>query len=252
MSDHDLTERPHASAGTDTDGTPTGSARVATESGRRRTASGNGSPASPRRRQILKSLSVVPLAAALSGCQFGADTGAATRSDLAPGESTRFADALRFERSYGVEMAVRAADGPTTTTIGRFHGRDHYLRHDRDGNVIESALVDGDGYVVDGECVTHPDLTDGIEGPRDGVAERRRDGVSDPELTVTGTTSIDDREAYVLALPAGSVEGHASDLTYYVDAETRYLRRLETAATVVEYHSWGDVDPIDLAELGCE
>jgi hypothetical protein len=40
-------------------------------------------------------------------------------------------------------------------------------------------------------------------------------------------------------------------MTYYVDAETRYPRRLETGATVVDYRSWGDVEPITVSDLDC-
>lgn len=235
------------------------------------------------RRRFLQALSASAVSASVAGCgqlELGAGDRAPLR-DLEPGDRTDYPGAFRFGDTYRMRV-TRPGDG-TPLTTARFDGEDRYLRLPRGDAepAVESYIVDGDGYVVvDGECTSYPDVDSGTDALA-SVAEQPGSDTGTPELEVTGTASLDGREMLVLTVPAaeiatptppGTADGAGADgtstgtsdgsqsrtsaaahgeLTYYVDAETRYPRRLETAATVVDYRSWGDVEPITVPNLDC-
>ena len=115
---------------------------------------------------------------------------------------------------------------------------------------MKSYLVDGTGYVVaDGECTEYPDLDEGLRSV--GSVAPETGDLADPQLTVTGTDTIDGRPMLVLELPASERSDADSAVTYYVDRETRHLRRLETASSTVEYRSWGEIDAIEPPDVDC-
>jgi len=211
----------------------------------------SGVPASPRRRRFLGTLAAPPTIAALAGCSFGGD-GATDPivEDLEPGDTAGYPGAVRFGNRY-VMAVTRATDGESTLS-GRFYHRDRFLRFENDGNVVESYLVDGDGYVVTGDqCVEYPDLGAGFESVAAVDADLDPDAPAEPELAVTGRTTIDGRTVLVLELPAGELAADEAGVTYYVDDETRYLRRIEAETVVVDYHSWNEIDPIQVPDLDC-
>jgi hypothetical protein len=228
----------------------------------------------PDRRRFLQALSASAVSTSLAGCG-QLDLGAGSRAplrDLDPGDRTDYPGAFRFGDAY--RMQVTRPDAGTPLTTARFDGEDRYLRLPRGDAepAVESYIVDGDGYVVvDGECTSYPDVDAGTAALA-SVAEQPGDAADTPELEVTDTTTLDGREMLVLTVPAaefatptptqtpaGARDGSQprtnaaahGDLTYYVDAETRYPRWLETAATVVDYRSWGDVEPITVPDLDC-
>lgn len=195
--------------------------------------------------------------AALAGCSFGVDDSDPIVEDLQPGDTTGYPGAIRFSDRY--EMAVtRRADG-TTTMSGLFYHTDRVLRlaNGGDGTEVTYYLVDGDGYVVTGDaCTAYPDLAAGLESVTSVDAPESPGSGSDseraPELTVTDRTTTDGRAVLVLELPADELSDVEQSVTYYVDEETRYLRRIETETAIVEYHSWNDVEPIDPPDMACQ
>jgi len=66
-----------------------------------------------------------------------------------------------------------------------------------------------------------------------------------------GTDTVDGRSMLVLELPASEQWDADSAVTYYVDRETRHLRRLATASSTVEYRSWGEIDAIEPPDVDC-
>ncbi|WP_254838201.1 hypothetical protein [Natronomonas marina] len=197
---------------------------------------------SPRRRQLLKSVAAPAAATALAGCSVLESGEDPLVEDLEPGDSVGYAGAFRFGDTYAVTVR-NAADG-TTTLAGRFRGEDRYLDFEGDESV-ETYLVDGDGYVVvDGACTVYPDLDAGLRSV--GSVESPETGDAEPELTVTGTDEIDGTET--LVLERDDADGGP---TYYVDRETRRLRRVETDASVVDYREWGAVDRIEPPDADC-
>lgn len=210
-----------------------------------------GAPVSPRRRRFLGALAAPPTMAALAGCSFGGggDTDSLV-ADLEPGDTAGYPGAVRFGNRYAMTV-TRGTDGEPTLS-GRFHDRDRVLRFENDGNVVESYLVDGDGYVVtEGRCVEYPDLGAGLESVVEVDADHAPAAAKDPELTVTGRTTIDGREMLVLERSSGELAANEPSVTYYVDDETRYLRRIETETAVIGYDSWNEVDPIRIPDLDC-
>lgn len=204
----------------------------------------SGATPSTRRRQLLKSAAAPAAAAALSGCSALESADDPLVDDLEPGDSVGYGGAFRFGETYAMTV-TSAADG-TTTLVGRFRGEDRYIRLEEVGRSVETYLVDGDGYVVvGGECTAYPELDAGLRsvGSVDPPDEA---GDAAPELTVTGRETIDGRTMLVLESEDG---GPTS--TYYVDEETRYLRRIETDASVVDYRSWDSVDPIEPPDADC-
>ena len=207
------------------------------------------------RRQFLKEIAIPPAAAALAGCsQVGIGDDAADRivEDLEPGDSTEFPGAIRFDDRYAMDV-TRGDDG-METLFGRFHQKDHVIEATDagGGNAVVSYVVDGDGYVVtDGECIEYPDVAAGFESIASIDDGNASDAAGTPELTVTETATIDGSAMLVFEPASGGPAESEPEVTYYVDEETRYLRRIETGTTTVEYHSWNDVEPIEAPAQNC-
>jgi hypothetical protein len=243
----------------------------------------------PRRRTFLKTLSLPPLAGALAGCQlfeteedpFGTDIGPApttngppetteppggtdditaeTLAGLEPGGTIRFSDAIEFRASYGIDVRSGGEGETRTRLTGRTEGSDHFHRIERGNTVARTRVFDGIRYDVTAEdCVSY-EL--GGETPEDPET----DG-SDPALILVDTTTIDDREAMILELPADEREvpnlnvPEGTDIQgpedpgairYAVRPETGRPRRIETASTVVDYGSWDAVDSIEPPDREC-
>jgi hypothetical protein len=208
-----------------------------------------------RRRQFLKGLTIPPTAAALAGCSrvdVGGDASDPIVENLEPGDVTGFPGAIRFGDRYAIDI-THGGDG-TKTLSGRFHNEDRVLEFadGGDGTTMTSYIVDGDGYVVTaGECIEYPSLTTGFESIAkigDGDAS---DAAEAPQLSITGQTTIDGRTMLMFEPEQGEPVEDDLELTYYADEGTRYLRRIETGATTVEYHSWNAVEPIEMPDMNC-
>lgn len=208
--------------------------------------------ASPRRRQFLKGLAITPAVAGAAGCSLvseGAEDPIV--EDLERGESTGYSGAFRFGQRYAMTV-TRGAEG-TRRLRGRFHHADRFLEfEDGAGNAVRSYLVDGGGYVVRaGDCIEYPDLAAGLESVAGVSGQDRADRGTDPRLTLSGRTTIDGQAVLVFELPPGELADGDPSVTYYADEETRYLRRLETETTTVDYHSWNAIDPIQPPDMDC-
>ena len=237
----------------------TGDRKGARETGRPQgTAAATSAPQSENRRQFLKAVSLPPLAAALAGCPLGGSgdgdgttTGSFTPPDLSEGATAGFDETIRFGDAYAMELERTGENGTEIALSGRFHGADHHLQVDLADGRTETYVVDGDSYfVADGTCTRYPGVASvpGDAGTAGDVAEDPSDY---PELTYRGTVTRSGEGFHELVLPASTLEGYEEALTYHVDASTYYLRRLETAAVTVDYHSWGEVDPIEPPDVDC-
>ncbi len=191
------------------------------------------------RRWMLRALPTAALTG-VAGCGGIGGEGGDTRSDLVPGETAEFSAVIAFEDRY--EMTTTVEDGATVT--GRFDGENRTVRYETGDRVVTFSVVDGDGYLVsDGDCVRYPDVTATLEENRAAVTDRAADAAA-PTLTVDRTTTLDEAEVWVLELDEG-FEGVDGAVTYYVDVATNHMRRVDLGATVVDYRSWGAVDPVE-------
>lgn len=207
------------------------------------------------RRRFLGALSTPPIAAALAGCPIpdegttgDGETPTPARVDLREvetGDAAPFGGVVRFADAYAMEAVTRDSDGAEIHTSGRFEGDSHALQVETPDASFASYVVDGDAYQVrDGDCVRYPGVAAGLRGDSGATGDAEA-AARHPELTRTGTTTVDGAEVAILELPAGELEAFDEPLTYHVDVETGYLRRLEGGFGAVEYASWGDVEAIE-------
>lgn len=164
-----------------------------------------GRSVSTRRRSVLKTLSLPPLAMALAGCPDdndpfapGAPGTGGPPEDLSPGATLAFEEAVRGGRSYELSVSVGAGEGETTLT-GRVDGNNQYVRTEQGEGATETYLVDGQGYLVTGDqCVQY----------EAGVGGQRPPGGTDSEtsasmdLRLVERATVDGRETYRFE-PAG-------------------------------------------------
>ncbi|MCW8173161.1 hypothetical protein D8S78_18695 [Natrialba swarupiae] len=188
-----------------------------------------------------------------AGDASGATTGVVDlEAERNRGEIATFGD-VRFENSYAMELSEFEMDDAARTVeiTGRYYRGDYYQRSIVDGQEVENYHVDGDHYMVtDGMCIEGS----GSEGPIGDVdADETADFESHedltgthPELEAVGTESIDGEEMTVFEIDDGE------PITYYVSVETGYLRRAEFEDGTMDFHSWGDVDPIETPEMDCQ
>lgn len=239
---------------------------------------------STRRRSVLKTLSLPPLAMALAGCPDDNDPFAPEApgtggppENLSPGATLAFEEAVRGGRSYELSVSVGAGDGETTLT-GRVDGNDQYIRTGQGDAATETYLVDGQGYLVTGDQCVQYEV--GVGGERPPGEADREDSAS-MDLRLVERTTVDGRETYrfeptgdgrTVTRSTGTVPGTTAPATdanepgatavtpvredtqptYYVDVETGYLRRIDTGTAVVEYGSWGAVPPVTPPGRECQ
>lgn len=241
-----------------------------------------------RRRSLLQAFAVVPFTAPFSqgrrppssgpsrGPPDGNGTGppdggergpSRSGGDLGVGDTRPFSVVASLPERYA--MTVETTGDVETTVTGRVDGSDQYVRTTFPGGWTESYFVDGTLYVVTEEgCLEYVDVAaaDGRGGDRAPTPR------PDPAVEVTAVTTVGDRETLVCALdewpqplpqPAREarrehaegvgVERQRSlpEVTYYVDAEARYLRRIETADATVDYTDWDDVEPVTVPDVPC-
>jgi hypothetical protein len=175
------------------------------------------------------------------------DTDAATGGD--GGDRQGFREAVRFEESFAMSGTFQE-NGQTGEFDARFDGADLYWRFETDQGVVETHRVGGDFYVVsDGQCFRNPGQEFGVEGIEPQEFESSSEELPDAEPS--GTTTIDGETMLVYEFESGAVDGVQGAATYYVSAETGYVRRVETGSGVLNFHSWGAVDPVTAPDMNC-
>lgn len=165
------------------------------------------------------------------------------------GEITQFADSYAFEGESSEE-------GETFLWSGRVHEGRSYMRMEENGEVMEMYFVGEETYVVQGgECsVMSSGDFEGLEEERAGDLDlegHEEEAVEHPELEAVGRDTIDGEAVHVFELSADEAAEHDVDVTYYVSVETGYLRRVEYESAVMDFHSWGSVDPIEPPDMEC-
>lgn len=165
-------------------------------------------------------------------------------------EPASFREAVRYEESFAMTGTFQQ-DGQPAEAEGRFNGGNFYMRFEQDGQVVESYWVDGDHYLVaDGQCFLNPGRG-GVSGAFDPESVRE-DPEDLPEVTAEGTTTIDGETMYVYEFASEAAAGVENEATYYVSAETGYLRRVEGEFGTIDYGSWGSAAPVEAPDMDCE
>ncbi|MDL5362429.1 hypothetical protein [Halalkalicoccus sp. NIPERK01] len=229
-------------------------------------ASGTGAPTHRvGRRRVLRAIGATSVVA-LAGCLGdGSGAGGAGGDPTDSGEgnggtggaetSALFGQSARFADSYAFEMRSLET-GETLGWSGRVDGEDSYMRMEEDGGAMEFYSVGGETYIVqDGGCfLMRPEEFEAAEGEdvdEPDMGAHEGEAAAHPELEAVGRDTIDGEEVYVFELSASEASEHDGAVTYYVSVETGYLRRVESEDTAMDFHSWGDVDPIEPPEMEC-
>lgn len=180
----------------------------------------------------------------------GSDGGATDTSGGGGGGSASVAlsEVITIESSFAME-GVTTSNGQQVNFTGRFAGGDMYLEMEQSSGSFEMYVVDDQSYVVtQGQCLT---------GSSQGISQEQVDpegwsvtGSSGTTITSTGTTTIDGTEVYVFELSSAQA-AQSSAATYYVETASGHLRRVEAGGNSWNYHSWGQVEPIEKPDMEC-
>lgn len=159
-----------------------------------------------------------------------------------------------FEPNYAVDIEYSDPEnGQSGSASGRYYGDDYYMRIEPDDveDTFEKYFVDDDTYLVinEAECVLNPGS--GMEPDADVESEtdaEARVNEPDPDLKPDGTTDIDGETVYIYEVTGEDIDGSR---TFYVSVSTGYVRRVEGPGGTVDFHSWGEIDPISPPDLDC-
>lgn len=156
------------------------------------------------------------------------------------------------EDSFVMEIRTGGSGTEREMTV-RVNGQNSRTTFDGEQDV-EVFFVDGDVYqVVDGQCFTNPGearMPDTGPAPEPG---EQWDPIADLPGDHDGRETIDGREMLVYQYePAEDTIYQGVPVTAYVDADTGYLRRVESEEWRVDYRSWGEVDPIEAPDMECQ
>lgn len=170
------------------------------------------------------------------------------------GESNpAFREAFGMTEQFAFDVEVRGEQQATAS--GRIHQGNTYIQVNFEDGTAEFYNIGDDQYMVSsnqGEefCILNPDRTPPDEGQVD-PDDYESDVSEYPDLTPTGTTTIDGERVYVYELTPEET-GRSETVTYYVSVSSGYLRRVETQDAVVNFHSWNDVDPVEAPDMDCQ
>lgn len=161
---------------------------------------------------------------------------------------------VQYEESFVVEMFSESPEtDQETTVVVRVNGQNAHWTFEGQQE-IDFYAVDGDVYqVVSGQCFKGTEQADAPEvGPAPKPGEEW-DPTADLPGEPDGRETIDGEEMLVFTYDPDTdtvYEGMA--VTAYVSADTNYLRRIESEAWRIDYHSWGEVDPIEAPDMECQ
>lgn len=127
----------------------------------------------------------------------------------------------------------------TYVQVGRWHGEDHYASIESIGDMEQSYeiyRVDGElDTVIGGQCMDMESQQ--VRNPRNTSQEDYN--LSERPI---GTDTIDGEAVYVYEIETGQRIG---TVTYYVDTESGYVRKMEFMQTTIEYWDFGSVEPVE-------
>lgn len=162
------------------------------------------------------------------------DDGDEDEAETAP----RLEDVFNWTDSY-----VMAIESDEFEGTWRFNDRNWQFTTTTDGQTSETYSIRTDSgrvtYVISqGQCfkTERTNQTEDRFDPEEPVDD-------DQEYVATGQTTIDGKRVYEFEIEEG---------VYYVSVETGYPVRYEfTDGGTVEFHSWGETEPITAPEMEC-
>ena len=156
-----------------------------------------------------------------------------------------------FESNYRFRVDYSDFEEQATNMIveGTWNGGDMHMEMTYEGQTMEMYHVGGTTYMVaQGECISLDQMGGQIPDMNTdewASTEDQQTHVEDwSDLSPSGQTTIDGESVWIFSVEAGE-RGNEYPLTYYVSADSGYLRRVEVQGLVIDYWDWGNVGPID-------
>lgn len=165
------------------------------------------------------------------------------------GDAPQLGDTVVFPDSFAMTATV-STGGQTFEMSGRFDGEDLYWEFEQGGQVIEWYLVGENSYVVTGGQCFSGSLQQGINREDVDPGALSEGASANPAVEPVGTDTIDGEEVLVYEVSGSSPAG-GETLTYYVLADSGYPRRIESESMQWDFHSWGEVEPVEAPEMDC-
>jgi hypothetical protein len=161
-------------------------------------------------------------------------------------EPPTLGEVFQWGESFVAEMTL---EGQTVGQVTiRSNGGNYRQTLETEDGTFEIYSVDGDTYLVQGgSCILNPGGQ--VPEPDDSINPRDEDAVTSGQYDISpaGRGTIDGEEMYRYEY---SSEGET--VTLYVSVQTGYLRRVEFDQGTIDYHSWGEVDPIEPPDMECQ
>jgi hypothetical protein len=161
---------------------------------------------------------------------------------------------VQYEDSFVMEYSVEGSEATQEVEMTvHVNGANSKMIIEAQQN-IEAYFVDGDAYqVIAGQCFKNPGEFEAPDvGPSPGPGDQYDPTVDLPE-EYERTETIDGETMRVYEFDPENEELYGGpQITVYVSDETGYLSRVEGEEFSVEYHSWGQVDPIEKPDMDCQ
>lgn len=162
--------------------------------------------------------------------------------------SNQFGRVAQFPDSYAMTGTMRS-EGRTVEMTGRFYQGDMYWSFDQQGQQMEMYHIGNDTYTVAGGQCIRGSMQQGMD--REAVDPGRFSDrpQQNPDITPVGRDTIDGEEVLVYEISQGNSQ---EPVTYYILADSGYPRRIEAESMQWDFHSWGEIEPIQKPEGDCQ
>lgn len=157
------------------------------------------------------------------------DTGEGEREDM-----PRLRDVFAWDESHVMEVTAPEGTGRTVSYRG-----DTYTTWSSEGDTFEMYRIGEDTYtVMDGQCIKMS-----FDTPAEDTFDPEQPEEDDTEYVASGMTTINGEHVYQFNIEEGR---------YYLSVATGYPVRWESDdGFAVDFHSWGNTDPISPPDMEC-
>lgn len=177
----------------------------------------------------------------------GDDSGGDATENDGTGDEPTLAENFQWEESFIADVDITSAGERTTSATIRFNSGNVHQTVETEEGTVELYEVDGDTYIIQqGQCFKNPGQDMAASPP---VAPQDQDDLDEEfgGLSPAGRDTINGEDVWVY-----EAEADEAIVTWYVSTETEYIVRVEFQEATVDYHSWGEVDPIEPPDMECQ
>lgn len=161
---------------------------------------------------------------------------------------------VQYEESFVMEYSLDDSSGGQQVEMTvEVNGENSKMVIDAQQN-LEVYFVDGEAYqVIAGQCFKNPGEFEAPDAGLDPAPGEQYDPTVDLPEEFERTETIDGETVRVYEFDPENDELYSGPIvTVYVSDETGYIRRVEGDGYMMEYHSWGEVGPIEAPDMNCQ